>query len=153
MSNHDDLSVLREKAAAYDALVALVTATDLVMIEHGGLFVIRDNLNKQRAPVAWPFPLGRAGSGEGASVSRGDKDKARGLYDKYHVSRTDGSSAIGGRHEGCYYFVLDTDHDQFAVPALLAYATACEAEFPMLARDLRDMVVRIVSTGGDTHDT
>jgi hypothetical protein len=33
--------------------------------------------------------------------------------------------------------VLDLKHDRFAGPALRAYADACEAEYPLLARDLR----------------
>ena len=38
-----------------------------------------------------------------------------------------------------YYFVLDWVHDPFAIPAALAYAAACEATYPELARDLRDL--------------
>jgi hypothetical protein len=66
------------------------------------------------------------------------KDAALGLYDKYKmIVRNDGQSAIGGRHFGCQYYVLDITHDPFAAPALRAYADACEAEYPALARDLR----------------
>lgn len=57
---------------------------------------------------------------------------------KYSVARTDGSSAPGGKHAACPYFVLDLAHDKFAAPALRAYADACEAEFPLLARDIRN---------------
>lgn len=39
-----------------------------------------------------------------------------------------------------FYFVLDTDHDQFAIPALEAYVAACEKEFPQLASDLRGVI-------------
>lgn len=60
----------------------------------------------------------------------------RGLYQKFEVTRTDGSSGRGGRHEHCEYFVLDITHDPFAFPALLAYAAACRAKFPKLADDL-----------------
>ena len=49
----------------------------------------------------------------------------------------DGSSQVGSKHERCAYFVLDWHHDPFAVPAALAYATACEAKYPELADDLR----------------
>jgi hypothetical protein len=41
------------------------------------------------------------------------------------------------KHARCRYYVLDLDHDRFAAPALLAYAAACEVEFPALAADLR----------------
>jgi hypothetical protein len=64
-------------------------------------------------------------------------DKQRGLYDKFNVSRTDGESRIGGKHYGCHYFVLDLDHDQFAWPAIEAYANACKDEYPKLSNDLR----------------
>lgn len=64
-------------------------------------------------------------------------DKERGLYGKFHVARVDGSSAPGGKHFGCKYFVLDLTHDKFAVNAIRAYASACNDEYPHLAEDLR----------------
>lgn len=67
-----------------------------------------------------------------------DQEREIGLYDKYIVLRHDGSTQPGGKHERCRFFVLDLAHDKFAVPALRAYADACEAEYPELARDLRD---------------
>ncbi len=85
------------------------------------------------------------------------RDEERGLYEKYTVTRTDGSSASGEKHEHCYYFVLDTDHDPHAKPALLAYADSCEQQYPELARDLRGLArrmrgprrrVRVVHKGG-----
>lgn len=66
-------------------------------------------------------------------------DKHRGIYRKYRVERTDGSSAPGGKHEDCEYFVLDWEHDKYSVPAMRAYADACSREFPELARDVRAM--------------
>lgn len=66
-----------------------------------------------------------------------------GLYEKFHVERTNGSSGPGGKHEHCDYFVLDLVHDPFAVDALRAYATACESKYPELARDLR---IRLLAT-------
>jgi hypothetical protein len=67
-----------------------------------------------------------------------DNDTSRGLYMKYRVERTDGSSGPGGKHEACDYFVLDLKHDKFAYNALVAYANACEAQFPHLYDDLID---------------
>jgi hypothetical protein len=67
-------------------------------------------------------------------------DKSRGLYDKFIVSRADGSSQPGGKHFGCWYFVLDATHDPYVFPALEAYADACEEENPLLARDIRGIV-------------
>jgi hypothetical protein len=64
------------------------------------------------------------------------QDADRGIYRKFKVERTDGSSAPGGKHSGCSYFVLDLDHDPFARPALGAYAKACRKKFPELARQL-----------------
>lgn len=65
-------------------------------------------------------------------------DKTRGLYQKFYVERTDGSSFIGEKHEGCDYFVLDMTHDKYAKSAIAAYASACESEYPLLAADLRE---------------
>lgn len=65
-----------------------------------------------------------------------DTDKTRGLYDKYNVTRTDGSSEPGGKHENCKYFVLDMDHDPIARFALTAYAMHAFHSYPILARDL-----------------
>lgn len=65
-------------------------------------------------------------------------DKSRGLYNKFIVERTDGTSEIDGKHHNCEYFVLDMDHDPFARAAIEAYANACEADHPLLAQDLRN---------------
>ena len=69
-------------------------------------------------------------------------DKTRGLYRKYDVRRTDGSSGPGGKHARCAYFVLDLEHDEFAMAALKAYAKACRESHPGLAEDIE----RIVAT-------
>jgi hypothetical protein len=63
-------------------------------------------------------------------------DKSRGVYEKFRIERTDGSSALGQKHHGCWYFVLDTYHDPHAIPALRAYADSCRVEYPLLAEDL-----------------
>lgn len=70
-----------------------------------------------------------------AAMDRSGQDV--GIYRKYVVSRVDGSSNVGGKHARCAYFVLDWQHDPFAVPAARAYADACEDKFPALADDLR----------------
>ncbi len=62
--------------------------------------------------------------------------KKRGLYEKFRITRTDGRSEHGEKHDGCEYFVLDLDHDDHAIPALRAYAESCAREFPFLAADL-----------------
>lgn len=62
--------------------------------------------------------------------------RTTGLYQKFVVTRTDGSSAPGGKHDGCDYFVLDLTHDTHAMPALRAYADSCRADYPLLAADL-----------------
>jgi len=64
----------------------------------------------------------------------------RGLHEKFIVTRTDGKSAPGEKHDGCRYFVLDLDHDPHAEAALAAYADACEADRPALAADLRSVL-------------
>jgi hypothetical protein len=73
-----------------------------------------------------------------AASPAGPIDKhTTGLYRKFEVTRTDGSSAPGGKHHGCEYFVLDMTHDPFAKPAAAAYADACEPEYASLAADMR----------------
>lgn len=67
-------------------------------------------------------------------------DTERGLYGKYMIARTDGSSEPGGKHQDCQYFVLDLDHDKHAKAAIEAYANSCAEEFPALAKDLRKML-------------
>ena len=67
-------------------------------------------------------------------------DKKRGLYKKFIVMRTDGSSDKGGKHENCKYFVLDLTHDKYAKAALRTYAKACKKEFPNLALELEAYV-------------
>lgn len=76
-------------------------------------------------------------------------DKNRGLYQKFFVERTDGSSAPGGKHDGCDYFVLDLDHDKHALAAIAAYAASCELEYPLLAAELRAMLSLRKWTGCD----
>lgn len=69
-----------------------------------------------------------------------DKIDHRGLYRKFEVRRTDGSSESGGKHANCSYFVLDLEHDEFAIRALKAYARACRKTHPDLAEDLDTML-------------
>lgn len=59
-----------------------------------------------------------------------------GLYNKFHVERTDRSSEPGGKHHGCKYFVLDLTHDLAAKPALATYAAYTQKA--RLAHDLRE---------------
>jgi hypothetical protein len=73
------------------------------------------------------------------SGGRTGHDRNEGLYGKFTVKRTDGTDAIGGKHENCTYFVLDLTHDPHARPAVLTYADACEGQFPKLAADLRKL--------------
>jgi hypothetical protein len=68
---------------------------------------------------------------------------SKGIYRKFNIERADGSSGPGGKHEHCAYFVLDLEHDRFAIPALRAYADACREAYPALAADLD----RIVASG------
>lgn len=71
-------------------------------------------------------------------------DREKGLYDKFTVTRTDGSSEEGGKHYNCRYFVLDLDHDPHAKAALLAYADSCEAEYSVLAVEIREALAKAV---------
>ncbi len=78
-------------------------------------------------------------------------DKERGLYEKFAVDRADGRSAPGEKHEGCEYFVLDLDHDPFAVHALRAYANLCRRKYPKLSADLVKKIDRIVLGGEEAR--
>lgn len=68
-------------------------------------------------------------------------DRSRGVYHKFNVERTDGKSAPGQKHDGCFYFVLDCDHDPHARAALQAYAKSCRAEYPALADDINNILM------------
>lgn len=69
--------------------------------------------------------------------------KEKGIYEKFRVERTDGTSTPGQKHDGCFYFVLDINHDPHAVPALKAYADAAQADgYDLLAIDIRSMLSR-----------
>lgn len=63
-------------------------------------------------------------------------DKKRRLYNKFTVTRNDGRDKPDEKHYGCRYFVLDLDHDPFAIDALRAYQEACWSKYPSLAVDL-----------------
>ena len=71
---------------------------------------------------------------------RSGDDYKLGIYRKFDVTRTDGKSATGQKHEHCRYFVLDVDHDQYAFAALEAYADKCRDRFPKLAEDIDRLV-------------
>lgn len=79
-------------------------------------------------------------------------DRNRGVYHKFNVTRTDGKSAPGQKHEGCFYFVLDCDHDPHAKAALEAYAKSCEADYQPLASDVLAIVDGCAfGSGEDKH--
>jgi len=61
------------------------------------------------------------------------EDTEKGIYEKYIVIRRNDTAK---KHADCAYFVLDLNHDKFAIPALAAYAKACEGEYPLLAFDI-----------------
>ncbi len=61
-------------------------------------------------------------------------DKQRGLYEKWDVTRIVDPEQ---KHTNCELFVLDIDHDPFAIRALATYIEACKEEYPKLADDLR----------------
>ena len=68
-------------------------------------------------------------------------DKTKGLTpNKFKVTRLDNRHSKGEKHHDCVYYVLDLTHDEFAIPALIAYALACEAEYPALAHDIEGLI-------------
>lgn len=74
-----------------------------------------------------------------------DRDEDRRFYQKYNVQRLNRLNDRTGRYDGCEFFVLDLDHDRYAKIALLAYAGACEEEFPLLSRNLLERCKRMGS--------
>lgn len=92
---------------------------------------------QKQARVAAPAAPGQ--SGEVSAFPERDASRraeAQGLFRKFDVCRVDGSSAPGGKHHGCEYFVLDIDHDPHAPAALMAYAQVCAETHPQLSADL-----------------
>lgn len=59
--------------------------------------------------------------------------KERGLEPRYRVEKINDPD---GKHPDCWYFVLDPQHDTFAVDALRAYAAASARANPQLANDI-----------------
>lgn len=49
-------------------------------------------------------------------------DKTQGLYHKFNVTRTDGRSEHGEKHDECRYIVLDVEHDPHARETVKTYA-------------------------------
>lgn len=72
-------------------------------------------------------------------------DKRKGMYEKFRVERVDGRDHFDKKHYGCFYFVLDTNHDPFAIPALRAYAEACKEDYPLLAADIITLLAEKIS--------
>lgn len=66
-----------------------------------------------------------------------DPNKKEGLKSNYAVIRKVDPTH---KHDKCFFFVLDLDHDKFAIPALNAYIQSCNAEYPLLAADLKALV-------------
>lgn len=73
-----------------------------------------------------------------------------GLYNKYKVTRTDGSDRRGGKHEFCPHFVLDLAHDPAAVPALRAYCDAARDRRPELVAAIERDILAPVDGEGDS---
>jgi len=59
---------------------------------------------------------------------------------KYDVRRKNDPE---GKHNDCWFFVLDIRHDPHAVKALQAYAESCGDEFPQLRWDLLAAIKQI----------
>jgi hypothetical protein len=69
-----------------------------------------------------------------------DEEK-RGLYNKYKVTKVDGSPV----DPRATYFVLRVDTDPHAIPAIAAYSVACAEENPDLAHDLSILVANMIT--------
>ena len=60
-----------------------------------------------------------------------------GIIHKFDVKKVNDPE---GKHDNCWFFVLDPQHDPHARVALGTYATDCASEFPKLAEDLRKIL-------------
>lgn len=67
-------------------------------------------------------------------------DESRGLYDKYTVTKADGTPATGP------LFILNYSKDHHARAALAAYADSCQGTHPVLAIDLRAALAKLRMT-------
>jgi hypothetical protein len=76
-------------------------------------------------------------------------DDERGLYRKYHVRKLNDRE---GKHDNCFFFVLDMTHDPFAIPAARAYADACREQYPLLAQELESFNPSKVARYGRTQN-
>lgn len=70
-------------------------------------------------------------------AKQAEYDRENGVYRKYDVRRVDDPK---GKHDACWYFVLDPKHDRHARVALAAYAEAVRLDYPQLSDDLRAVV-------------
>jgi hypothetical protein len=70
----------------------------------------------------------------------------QGIYNKYKVTRVDGSDLPGGRHHGQRYFVLNIDNDFHARRALAAYADSCRHTHPNLSADIKALLHQMGAT-------
>lgn len=100
----------------------------------------RDSLIEQLLDRIDPNPA-PAASSSAAPSGFPERDQSKpaeqqGMFRKFDVRRTDGSSEPGGKHYGCRYWVLDLNHDQHAPAAMQAYAADCRATHPVLADDI-----------------
>lgn len=76
--------------------------------------------------------------------------KAKGLIDpsdlgiihKFDVKKVNDPE---GKHDYCWYFVLDPQHDPHARIALAAYAVDCAPHYPRLAEDLRKVLGNVTN--------
>lgn len=71
-------------------------------------------------------------------------DSQRGLYGKYAVTRL---ADYEDKHGTCPFFVLDIRHDPFARAAVVAYAEACQREYPFLSQDLYGLLTNVPLEG------
>lgn len=109
-------------------------------------------------PAAWYFESGGIGTsfclqcGLQLQASLGQRgvwrqlgpidDRAIGMYRKFTVHR---NGDRYGKHDDCRYYVLDVNHDAYAIPAIRAYIDAAQEEFPLLAADLEALISRVAT--------
>jgi hypothetical protein len=105
---------------------ALRDMADTIDINQGdavGTWALDESVLREAAAALAVFSTGVARARESMERARHhDGCEAEGVYHKFNVSRTDGADQPGGKHDGCWYFVLDPTHDLQARVALGIYA-------------------------------
>lgn len=128
-------TLVGEDATRFERIVLMGCGNPIGPIPTPGLDAVRKRIVAEGQ-------INKCENGE-TNMGKHYKKKNVGLYKKYNITRTDGQSAPGCKHADCFLFVLDLDHDEYAVLPLALYAQLCQEHYPELAEDLQDQIKRV----------